>query len=87
MSDIAPFDPEKLIRVLGKHGVRYVLIALLGGPVAVVNICAVLVGVEYLHIHSGTWVLAIAVLGHSAVTMVFYFLLRKKNDKRRRSAA
>jgi hypothetical protein len=29
VSDIAPFDPEKLIRVLGKHEVRYVLIGAL----------------------------------------------------------
>jgi hypothetical protein len=29
VSDIAPFDPEKLIRVLGRHEVRYVLIGAL----------------------------------------------------------
>lgn len=29
MSDPAPFDPERIVTVLGKHGVRYVLIGAL----------------------------------------------------------
>lgn len=30
MSRAAPFDPERIVRVLGAHGVRYVLIGALG---------------------------------------------------------
>ena len=29
MSDLAPFDPERIVRVLAEHGVRYVLIGAL----------------------------------------------------------